>query len=448
MSNLLAGDGITFSWNGTTKELTISATAGDSAAQAETIRDTIGSALVSGSGITIVVDDSGNTITLSLTTEVVQDLIGAMLTDSSSVDFTYDDPSGTLTAVVILEWLQDTVAAMITGGSHTNLTATYQDAGGVIDLAASGGSYGTENAQDDIGTILVDSSSIDFTYNDATPSITASVILEWLQDTIAAMFTGGTHSGASFAYDDSGGFVNITVTGGGGGSSVTYDDFASRPSAGTAGAVFVATDRPIIDVDDGTLWQPMAEGILPWTPPVSGDFAWVNQGGASIDTSLGGVRMTVPIGAGANWRYRKKTIPSAPYTVTVYLWGMMPGYDHQVSGLVLRDSGSGKIVNFGQYMNSSGSWIALSKWDSPSSYNSDYDSHHRVGSIPRWLRIRDDNTNRFFEYSFDGIFWIQRNTGTIGRTDFITPDEIGWGGDHEFNSGSGHLIWLLSWAET
>ena len=33
-----------------------------------------------------------------------------------------------------------------------------------------------ERAQDSIGTILVDSSSIDFTYNDATPSITAAVL--------------------------------------------------------------------------------------------------------------------------------------------------------------------------------------------------------------------------------------------------------------------------------
>lgn len=36
--------------------------------------------------------------------------------------------------------------------------------------------YNDENAQDAVGTILVDSSTIDFTYNDGTPSITASVI--------------------------------------------------------------------------------------------------------------------------------------------------------------------------------------------------------------------------------------------------------------------------------
>lgn len=39
-----------------------------------------------------------------------------------------------------------------------------------------GSSYTNEQAQDSIGTILVDSSTIDFTYDDATPSITAIVI--------------------------------------------------------------------------------------------------------------------------------------------------------------------------------------------------------------------------------------------------------------------------------
>jgi hypothetical protein len=39
-----------------------------------------------------------------------------------------------------------------------------------------GGSYNDEQAQDAVGTILVDSSEIDFTYADATPSITASII--------------------------------------------------------------------------------------------------------------------------------------------------------------------------------------------------------------------------------------------------------------------------------
>lgn len=46
----------------------------------------------------------------------------------------------------------------------------------VDDTVAGAGGYTDEAAQDAIGGILVDSAEIDFTYNDATPSITASIV--------------------------------------------------------------------------------------------------------------------------------------------------------------------------------------------------------------------------------------------------------------------------------
>lgn len=46
----------------------------------------------------------------------------------------------------------------------------------VDDSIIAGGGYTDEQAQDAVGTILVDSSTIDFTYSDATPSITGGVI--------------------------------------------------------------------------------------------------------------------------------------------------------------------------------------------------------------------------------------------------------------------------------
>lgn len=44
-----------------------------------------------------------------------------------------------------------------------------------LELVIIPGAYTDENAQDAIGTILVDSATIDFTYTDATPAITAGV---------------------------------------------------------------------------------------------------------------------------------------------------------------------------------------------------------------------------------------------------------------------------------
>jgi len=45
--------------------------------------------------------------------------------------------------------------------------------------------YTDEQAQDAVGSILVDTSTIDFTYNDATPSITANVLIPALVSTDA-----------------------------------------------------------------------------------------------------------------------------------------------------------------------------------------------------------------------------------------------------------------------
>lgn len=65
----------------------------------------------------------------------------------------------------------DTVKMLITelnGVPYTMATEYF------FDTATS--SYTNEDAQDAVGTILVDSATVDFTYSDATPSITASVI--------------------------------------------------------------------------------------------------------------------------------------------------------------------------------------------------------------------------------------------------------------------------------
>ena len=62
-------------------------------------------------------------------------------------------------------------------------------------IGGGGGSYTDEQAQDAVGTILVDSSSIDFTYNDATPSVTGVVLPAGVDhNTLANLTTGDPHT--------------------------------------------------------------------------------------------------------------------------------------------------------------------------------------------------------------------------------------------------------------
>ena len=136
---------------------------GDVTVNAERIQDIVG-AMVSGnteSGITVTYEDGDGTLDFSttlgglagttdnitegstnlfLTNERVDDRVNALLTAGTNMSLTYDDAANTLTIASsgkTEEEIEDIVGAQLaTNGSHTNITATYDDAGdGAVDLA-------------------------------------------------------------------------------------------------------------------------------------------------------------------------------------------------------------------------------------------------------------------------------------------------------------------------
>lgn len=121
------------------------ATAADAAVVAaipETVRDTIGAALVAGANVTITVDDPGDTITIAVSglthsdlsdfTEAVQDVVGAFVS-SSSLTVTYNDAGNSLTVEIPNETIDDRVAALLVAGS--GITLTYNDAANTLTIA-------------------------------------------------------------------------------------------------------------------------------------------------------------------------------------------------------------------------------------------------------------------------------------------------------------------------
>lgn len=93
--------------------------------------------------------------------------VGAWVTitsTASSANYMF----GQVTGIVGLVY---TVNVTTTGGSGTIASWNFQ-VSGVQGVA---GSYTNEEAQDAVGSILTDTATIDFTYDDSTPQITASV---------------------------------------------------------------------------------------------------------------------------------------------------------------------------------------------------------------------------------------------------------------------------------
>jgi hypothetical protein len=123
----------------------------------------------------------------------------------------------------------------------------------------------------------------------------------------------------------------------------------------------------------------------------------------------------------------KKAAPSPPYTIVM---GYRPLYitgDSVFLGFCWRRSGDGRFIHVGADSNSGSDHIRVVKWNSPTSSAGGYSGPAKImpfTGTPMWIRLVDNNINRIVSVSVDGINWLQIHS--IGRTDFLTADEVGF----------------------
>ena len=227
--------------------------------------------------------------------------------------------------------------------------------------------------------------------------------------------------------------------------------FASLPAASQDGRIHLPSNGYSLYRDTGAALVPWGP-LLPFTAPVDADFAWINQGGASVSTTNGGIFLNAPVGAGNNQRIRKKAAPATPYTVSIGFIPMLYPASYSSVGLAWRQSSDGKLVTLRFYFDGTTNvghiQIALSKWTSASVFSANYFDSNFFGSLVGgpclWARFADDGASRAVYISNDGINWMLLHA--VARTDFLTADEVGFFAETNQTAGAAGIN-LLSWKE-
>jgi hypothetical protein len=248
--------------------------------------------------------------------------------------------------------------------------------------------------------------------------------------------------------------------GGGGGGSIATGAYGSLPAAGTDGNVYLPNDAGILLRDNGTIWEAWGP-IYPMTVPAAADFAtWVNQGSATLTQNGPQLELKFPAGAnsGDNLRGVFRALPSAPYTITALILPHPSGDSYARFGIAIRDSASGRInsIYWDIADNSSNDnpIITTARWSSPTAFSATIAAnlmvgnkfkYHRMQSSQWWFRIRDDNTDLYFEASADKQRWIQ--IGKEARTAYLAAANQCGFFIEKFNGSLEEVAILKSWKQ-
>lgn len=216
--------------------------------------------------------------------------------------------------------------------------------------------------------------------------------------------------------------------------SALSDTYANRPAAGTTGRLFYPSDGAgCIFRDNGSTWDIWTGGFGPWNPNLADFTTWLNQGVATIDVSHGFQQLARVDGvAGDSIVGRLKSTSGTTWQMRlVFRYNSPPGANSR-AGIILRESGSGKLMTYTYSgLISAVTTASIFTWSSPTAFNATVSSDI-VGagySNPLMMQLRADGTNFYFEYSVDGVYWYEHARLTISGSYLAGYDQIGFGWD-------------------
>ncbi len=231
---------------------------------------------------------------------------------------------------------------------------------------------------------------------------------------------GGAPTDATYVVEDAN--ANLSAESVLGSTVITTAAYASRQAAAKAGRIFLPNNGFYLQRDTGSAWASWGP-IFPMTPPPAlSNWTWVNQGSATASETYGAIYLNVPPKQGTNLRMLVRSAPSAPYNITAYFLARVMGGDYK-AGLCWRDDASGKIISVA-VTGESGGQFSIQKWNSPSSWNSNYvNPALNANYVGIWMGLSDDSTNRMVKWSSDGQNW--ETIHMVSRTDFLTATQVG-----------------------
>jgi len=217
--------------------------------------------------------------------------------------------------------------------------------------------------------------------------------------------------------------------------------YSAIPAAAIAGRVYLPSDSYHVSRDTGAAWAHWGP-VFPMTPPpVVGDWAWVNQGTATITQSGSGLWMYAPAEATDHFHLLVRAAPATPYSVILHVNVIPMHYNYPQAFYGWRQSADGKIAGFVEYSQTSIPVITSSKGDATPKITANYSAANCLLYI-EWIKFEDTGVNRIISYGLDGINWIQLHS--VARADYIVGDQICWGiGARNATYPFGAL--LLSW---
>ncbi len=215
--------------------------------------------------------------------------------------------------------------------------------------------------------------------------------------------------------------------------------FSARPAAGIAGRRYQCTDCPFWYLDNGTTWDKFYSSYPIVTPDDTG-YSWDDQN-ASVLTTTKDMLTMFPEN---NASFRYKAAPSTPYSIVACAIFNGNG-DHLLDfHFGFRQSSDGKLHTLSVRMAAGVLSVNSWKWTSSTVFLTQYKGNNLTwtqGGL-LFLKIADDGTNRICSISGDGVNFTPFHT--VGRTDFLTANQICWGTGSDTGS-TGDSVSLIHW---